>query len=176
MTTTATSSEATSYGAPRQRRPLTSIVAEMIEAIESADGEVTAAVDALDLELEDKVEAYRAVMLQLEHEAGAFQELIDSYRLRVAARENQITGLKFRLDQALKAMGVEKLKTPTATVYYQRNKHVEVENEAAFLESAEDRFVVVKQSVNKQEIKKALEAGETVEGAAMVESKHLRFR
>lgn len=167
------------YGAPsapKQKRPLSAIVAGMLEAIDEAGGEITAAVDALELELEDKAQAYRAVILQLEGEQKMLKELIDAYDARMETRENHITGLKFRLEQAMRAVGVEKIKTPTCTAYFQGSKRVELENEAVFLETAEDRFVVVKSSPNKQELKKALEAGEAVAGASLVETKHLRFR
>lgn len=161
---------------PTSRRTLTEIVSAMLDALDNADGEVTAAVDELDLELTEKAQAYRAVMLQLESEGKAFEELAASYRARAEQRDNQVTGLKMRLDQALRAMKVEKLKTPTTTVYYQRSTRVEIANEETFVESAEDRFVTVKTYAAKDAIKKALESGEQVEGARLLESKHLRFR
>lgn len=163
--------------APRPaRRSLTEIVSEMLGALDDAGGEVTAAVDELGLELEDKVQAYRAVMLQLEAEQDAFEALAEQYAARVEARKQQVIGLKFRLDAALKACGVDKLRTPTCTVYFQKSTRVEIKDEAAFLETTEDRFVVVKTYADKTAIKKALESGEAVEGAELAESKHLRFR
>lgn len=176
MTMTAPANTTEDRFAPRARRSLTEIVAEMLNALDEAGGEVTPAVDAIELELQDKVEAYRAVMVQLGAEQKAFEDLAESYAARAKSRENQIVGLKFRLDAALKACGVDKLRTPTCTVYYQSSKRVDIENEAAFIEGAEDRFVTVKTYADKTALKKALEAGEQVEGATLVESKHLRFR
>jgi hypothetical protein len=158
------------------KRSLNSIVSEMLAVIDDAGGEVTARVDELGLELDDKVQAYRAVMLQLEAEAEAFGSLIHAYTQRCHARANQITALKFRLEQAMQAVGVEKIKTKTCTAYFQESKAVHIADEAAFVASAEDRFVVVKTTPHKNEIKRALEAGEAVEGAEIKTSRSLRFR
>lgn len=166
--------------APQQeapkRRTLHAIVDELLAAIDDAGGEVTAAVDGLGLELEDKVEAYRAVMFQLEQESSAFDGLAHAYKQKSAARDNQITALKFRLEQALDAAGIQKLKTRTCAAYFQNTSSVFVESEQKFLDSAEDRFVVVKQYVNKTAVKEALEAGEAVDGAELRTKRHLRFR
>lgn len=166
----------TSHTEMKQRRPLHSIIAELVTALDEADGEVTAKVDELGLELEDKVQAYRAVILQRESEREALQELAGFYKRKADGIDNQITGLKFRLEESMQRMGVDKLKTPTCTAYFQSSKRVELENEELFLQTAEDRFVVVKTTPNKAELKKALEAGEQHEGAKLVESRSLRFR
>lgn len=161
---------------PIARRTLAEIVTAMLDAIDEAGGEVTAAVDELELELQDKVQAYRAVMLQLQGEQKAFKQLADDYRAKADAREAQVTGLKFRLDAALKAMNVDKMRTPTCTVYYQSTKRVELRDEVGFVEFADDAYVVTKRYANRDAIKEALDKGEAVDGAELVESKHLRFR
>lgn len=161
--------------APKSRR-LTDIVAEMLAMIDDAGGEVTARVDELGLELEDKVSAYGAVMKQLEAEEAAFEDLAHAYKMKAASRSDQVTALKFRLDAAMQAAGVDKLKTPTCTAYYQSSKSVAIDNEERFLDTAPDRFVTVKQYVNKTAVREALEAGEAVQGAELKSSKHLRVR
>lgn len=168
--------EFTPSGAPRVRRRLSDLVSEMLAVIEDAGGEVTARVDELGLELDDKVQAYRAVMLRLESEDDAFEELIEMYTQLRTARKNQITALKFRLEQSMTELGVDKIKTATCTAYFQQSKAVHIADEEKFAASAEDRFVVVKQQPNKTEIKKALEAGEAVEGAELKTNRSLRFR
>jgi phage host-nuclease inhibitor protein Gam len=155
---------------------LRQIVDAMLDAIDAADGEVTPAVDALDLALADKVEAYGAVIAQLQAEDKALTELATEYLARRDARQRQVTSLKFRLEQALRDAGVDKLKTKTCSVWFQETTSVQLENEAMFLESAPDRFVTVKTYVNKTAIREALEAGEQVEGAAIVARRGLRIR
>ena len=169
--------QATTYGgAPKQRRTLAAIVEELLHVIDEADGEVTARVEEIGLELEDKVQAFAAVIDRLKAEQEAFDDLAHAYKTKCAERDNQVTALKFRLEQALTAAGVEKIKTPTCTVSFASTKAVHVENETAFLDSAEDRFVNVKQSVNKTALKEALEAGEQIDGAELKTNRHLRIR
>lgn len=172
--------ELTPSGAPRIRRSLPAIVAEMLDVIEDAGGEVTARVDELGLELDDKVQAYRAVIVRKEAEAEGLEALLRSvraeYEPQIEARKNQVTALKFRLEEAMNAVGVDKIKTATCTAYFQETKAVRVADEEAFAFNAEDRFVVTKHTPNKTAIKKALEAGETVDGAELKTNRSLRFR
>lgn len=161
---------------PVARRTLAEIVQEMLDALDQADGEVTAAVDELGLDLQDKVQAYNAVIRQLKGEAKAFKELADDYSTKAASREQSIVGLKFRMDAALKALKVDKLRTPTCTVYYQSTKRVEFESEEAFCEFADDRFVETKRYPKREAVKEVLEGGGEVDGATLVESKHIRFK
>lgn len=158
------------------KRTLASIVTEMLDALEESGGEVSAALDEMSAELTEKAQAYAAVLRQMQAEQKAFEDLAATYKAKAEAREQTIVGLRFRMDHALKACGLEKLKTPTASWYYQSSKRVEIQDETGFLEFADDRFVETKRYPNKTAIKKALEAGEQVEGAALAESKHLRVR
>lgn len=166
--------------APRQRRKLSEIVEEFEAVLEESGGEVTARVDELGLELEDKVSAYHAVISMREAEVKALKDMAkyiaDSYAEKIQARSNQAEGLKFRLAEELKKVPGQKVKTPTCSAYFSSSKRVHVENEAQFLESCEDRFVKTTHELKKQVLKDALEAGEEHEGAALVTSKHLVLR
>jgi hypothetical protein len=160
---------------PKKRR-LTDIVDELLRAIDDADGEVTARVDALELDLEAKAEAYAAVIARLTAEKAAFKTLVDAYADKMTARDNQIVGLKFRLATAMEQVGVDKLKTPTCSVYFQSSKVVAIEDEGAFVFNAPDAFVVTTHRPNKKAIKEAIESGAAVEGARLVTNRHLQVR
>lgn len=159
-----------------QKRRLTDIVDELLRAIDDADGEVTARVDELELDLEAKAEAYGAVIARLKAEKEAFQTLIDGYEEKVTARDNQITGLIFRLANAMESVGIDKLKTPTCTAYFQKSTAVRIPDEDAFAFNAPDRFVVTTHRPNKKAIRDALDAGEVVEGAQLITTRSLRLR
>jgi len=159
----------------RQRRPLFEIVNALLVQIDDAQGEISAGVDALELELEDKCEAYCAVIRQLEAEAQALEELSHSYRLRSATRLRSAESLRQRLAMGLQAAGIEKLSTPTAKAYFASSTLVELANPQAFIETCEDRFVKRVLGVNRAEIKRALESGESVAGAALATRRHLRI-
>lgn len=158
------------------KRTLSTIVGEMLDALDESGGEVSEQLDMICAELEEKASAYAAVVRQLQAEQEAFEHLVASYKQKAEQRANTITGLKFRMAAALEAVGVDKLKTATCTWYWQSSKRVDIPDEAAFCEGAEDRFIVQKVYPDKGAIKKALEAGEQIEGAQLAESKHLRFR
>lgn len=159
-----------------KKRTLSAIVDEMLDVIDESDGQVTARIDELGLELNDKVEAYGAVIARLKAEKAVFASLIESYEEKVQARENQIVGLIFRLANAMEAVGVDKLKTPTCTAYFQRSTAVRIPDEDAFAFSAPDRFVVTTHRPNKKAIRDALDAGEVVEGAELITTRSLRLR
>lgn len=176
--TTTSHTDAVGYGgAPKKRRPLFEIVAALRENIEENEGVVTDELDALELELADKAEAYHVVMAAYEAEAKANKEAAKHFADRAAARERAAESLKTRLDKAMRDTGVDRIEAATVTVYFQASGHVEIEDEALFLLTAEDRFVKRgADSVKKAEIAKALKCGEAIEGAKLVETKSLRFR
>lgn len=158
----------------RKRRPLVEIVADLLEHIEDADGEVTDAIDYLELELSDKAEAYAAIIRQLTAEAEAFKSLATQYKLREAIRERAVERLKERLAKALEAVGVDKLKTPTCTVYFQSSEAVELDADAC--DRLPPAFLRMRIEPNKTAIKDALKNGDTFECARLTESRSLRLR
>ena len=163
-------------GAPKQRRTLMQIVDELRTLIDLNEGEVTDDVELVEMALAEKVEAYRYIMRELEAEATMLDSLADAYGSRANIRREKIEALKTRLADGLTKAGVDKMQTPTCTAYFQSSKSVVIADEKAFVETAEDRFVKVEQKPRKDELKKALEAGEVVEGAELRTSRHLRFR
>jgi hypothetical protein len=167
--------QAITTDAPR-KRTLREIVTMLTDVIDLNDGEVTDEVELLELELEQKVEAYRYVMMELEAEADALAELAVAYKARAAIREDKVAALKARLQSALEAAGIDKIKTQTCTAYLQASKSVAIVDEDAFVFNAPDAYVVTKHMPNKTAIKKALEAGEAVEGALLKINRSLRFR
>lgn len=169
--------DATYGGAPRARRPLFEIVADLNAAIEAADGEVTAAVDAIEAELHDKAEAYHIVIAARMAQADANKVVAKHFIERAQRAERAGDALIARLGEAMRATKTDRIEAQTVTVYFGKSTRVELEDEALFCETAEDRFVKPgKPSPIKAEIAKALKAKEVVEGAKLVEDKHLVFK
>jgi hypothetical protein len=174
MTTTTTNSAATS-GTPKQR--LFDIVAALIENINENNGEVTDELNALELDLEMKVEAYHIVIREKRARAKARKEAAQHFAQAAAVDDRGADALEERLAAAMLELGRERIETPTCTASFGKSQHVEIEDEGQFLMSAEDRFIRRSMDIiNKAEIARALKAGETVEGAKLVETKHLRLR
>lgn len=155
-------------------RRLFDIIQDLLAAIEQSDGEITDAVDSIEVELEAKCEAYRAIMLRLESEEAANADLAKHYSARAATRKRQSEALKNRLLDAMLATNTPKIATPTCTAYTQQSTSVEVDVD--FCEHAADRFVRVTTAPDKKAIAEALKEGAHVEGAKLVHSTSLRFR
>lgn len=159
-----------------RRRTLFEITQQLIAAIEESGGEITDAVDALGLDMRDKVEAYRAVILQYEAECRANKEAAEWYAKRGQAKCKAAARLEERLRDAMLTLGERSVQTATCTAHLRSSKSVWVQDEAAFCLDAADRFVMTTAKPNKREIKLALEAGEPVDGAAIVENFSVQFR
>lgn len=174
-----TSEPQRSYGGtPKQRRPLAEIVQQLLDRIELAGGEVDDGVDALGLELSDKTEAYIAVIRLELADADKNASMAAFFRERAYAATCRAERLQERLDAGLRAAGVDKVKAPTCSVWFQESKSVEIKDEKAFVElhGPTSAFVRVNYSASKSEAREAIEAGHEVAGAKLVTTKHLRWK
>lgn len=159
----------------RARRPLFEIVNALLVQIAEADGEVTDKCDALELELNDKVEAYCVVIRQMEAEAQALEDLAHEYKVKSATRLKSAESLRARLGMALTAAGCERVNTATARAYFATSQLIEVADPERFAATAEDRFVRHALTINRSELKRALDAGESIPGATVSTKRHLRI-
>lgn len=158
-----------------KRRPLFDIVNDLINTIVAADGEVTDAIDALELELNDKAEAYVAVIRQLDAEACALDELAHEYSLRGAKRSKAADDLKQRLAAALTRAGVERITGATAKAYFATSTRLELDDREAFVAMAAERFLKHETAVDMVAVKRALQDGEAVPGARLTQRRYLRI-
>lgn len=159
------------------RRSLRSIVDEMLDLIDASDGEVTDAIEELELSVEGKVEAYAAVIKQWAAEGQALEDLAHSYKQKAARRDEQIARLKARLAAQLERIGVDKLKTKTVTAFFKESESVEIYSDADFtVFHRSSVYVVTKHSPDKRVIKEALDRGQAVEGASIKTTRSLQLR
>lgn len=166
---------------PARLRPLLEIAAEIRRALLEDQGEITKRLDALDLELETKVEAYAIVMRELEAMRVAHVNLSKFYATQAAYRESDIDRLTARLDASMRLVGVDDIRTRTAHAFYRTDKAIEV-NTKKFLERYRDdlerqnllRFS--EPEPNKSAIKQAMKAGEVVEFVTEVTRRSLQFK
>src|SRR5262245_4427712 len=161
---------------PPKRRPLFEIVNDLLNHIAASGGEVTDAIDALDLELQDKAEAYVAVIRQLQSEVTALDDLVHQYRVKMERKGNAAAAMRERLAAALERAGCDKIETPTCKAYFAVTTHVQLDHPDAFAALADPRFVRnADPSANLAAVKAAIQAGETVPGAQLVTARHLRI-
>lgn len=117
--------------------------------------------DLLDFLADKRLEARGAIDI--------FSEKIKQLQERKKTLENKEKRLLDTIDFVLEG---EKFKSDEHTFYYQKTVSVEVLNES----DIDARFIEFKPSINKAELKKALQAGEHVNGAELKENIGVRIR
>lgn len=160
--------------AQAQKQTLYEIAERIIAVLEESGGEVTDALDSLEYALEEKVAAYRIVILRLEAEAAMNKQLADEFAARRAAKERRAAALEERLLATMKALGRTNIKTAICTAYITKPKKVEVT--ADFCKTADERFVKETKEPKLKVIRAAIEAKEHVPNAELKESETLCFR
>lgn len=156
-----------------KRRPLFDIVNDLLGQIAAADGCVTDAIDALELELNDKCEAYIATIRQLNAEADALHTLVADYKAKAAKRGAAAVALQDRLRMALERAGVDRISTATARAYFANTSVVKIEDN--WLDVADERFIRRTVEPDLLKIKRALQDGLDIAGARLETVRYLRI-
>jgi len=131
------------------------------------------ALDSLGTQVEAKMEGIARLVRNWESEADAVDAEVRRLRDRSASLKKEARRLRDYALGCLRAANQRKVKLPIVTVWVGTSKSVQVTVEPEALPRAYQRITV---SVNKTALKKALEAGETIEGAGIVESEYLAMR
>jgi len=142
-------------------------------ATEEEDVEtLTKLYDELQMELEEKAENVRVVLMQLKADEDLLNEEIKRLQKRKQAIAKNRENLKSLLAWTLQSAGVPKLKTPKATFYFSTTKSVSLND----IEKIPEQYLKIEKKPLKTEIKKALLRGEHIEGATIEESQTLNIR
>lgn len=155
---------------------------EMYQNIWELIGDEEADLDALEIALgqvedtlEIKAESIAVLVKSIDGEATALKEEESRLAKRRKALENKQTNIKLYLENQLKVMGIDKVKTKLFTVALQNNPpSVEVLNEDLIPEQYKKSVTTI--SLIKKDILDALKEGLFVEGAIMKQGKSLRIR
>ena len=122
---------------------------EEIEAIQNT-------LEMLNLSIEEKIENTAKYMINVEADIQGIKAEID--RLN---KESTIETLKNNIEYSMKQKGIEKLEVGTFKAGYRKSESVEIIN----LDVIPADYTKVEIKADKTAIKKALKAGEVVEGA-----------
>lgn len=139
---------------------------QLLDCIDLETGEIIDAekLNALMMERDEKIEKVALWIKELKAEAEALKAEKQSFAERQKAAENKIESLKKWLADALNG---EKFKTTKVAVSFRKTKSVDVPDVFAL----DENFVkYAEPTADKAAIKKAIEAGETVKGAQLVEN------
>lgn len=116
-------------------------------------------------EFEAKAEAYAAVIVQKRSQADFLKAEAKKLLSRAAAEENAADRLQDRIEWAMNAQGLEKVELPHFKLRFHNSKSVKITD----LKLLPDAYVKTKTETapDKQAIKKAIEAGESIPGAEL---------
>lgn len=138
----------------------------ILSCIDTETGEILDAdkLNALQIEREEKLENVALWIKDLKAEVEALKAEKQAFADRQKAAENKAESLKKWLTEALAG---EKFKTTRVAVSFRKTKSVQVED----IWKLDDSFVkYAEPTPDKVAIKKAIEAGQEVKGATLVES------
>lgn len=128
--------------------------------------------ESLEFDTEQKLEGYAQLIRQLEAEAEAHKMEADWHTARRKARENAVARLKERIGSHLAATGQEKARAGLFSFGWHKSSAVEVTDEEQLTSAL---FRVIREP-DKTAIKKAIQSGEEVQGAQIVERRSVVLR
>ena len=127
---------------------------EEIEAIQNT-------LEMIDLSIEEKIENTAKYMVNVESDIQGLKTEIDRLTKIKKAKENAVERLKNNVEYAMKQKGIEKLEVGIFKAYYKKSESVEITN----LDVIPADYTRVEIKADKVAIKKAIKAGEVVDGA-----------
>lgn len=139
---------------------------ELLSCIDAETGEVIDAekLNSLQMERETKIESVALWIKDLKAEAEALKAEKQAFADRQKAAENKAESLKNWLSEALNG---EKFKTTKVAVSFRKTKSVLVDS----VYDLDAKYVKYKDpDPDKKAIREAIEAGQTVKGAQLVEN------
>jgi len=125
-------------------------------------------------EIQEKAINYGFVLKTFEGDVSLISEEIKRLTAIKKAKENAIDRMKDAVLSAMQIYSIEKVSSPTLNISIRRTESIEV----PLLELLDDRFVTEKivKSADKIGIKKALKAGEMIEGAFIQANYNLQIK
>ena len=142
-------------------------VIELGESGELPDEAISGTLEALSMEFDDKLDAVLAYRQGLIHEASAFDVEIDRLTQRKKALSSRAETLKDYAVNMMFAVNKQSHKGLFSVSIGKPSKVVVIED-ASLLPA---QYSITRIEPNKTEIKKAIQTGETIPGAAIIDGK-----
>jgi hypothetical protein len=132
--------------------------------------------DAMELTIKDKSNNVSAFILNQKSKVKEIKEAMQAMQKRMKSEQKKIEWLeKYLLDNMIKS-GIQELECPQWKVKVGKNPpSVELHEDA--VELLDEKYITEKttRTPNKKEIKKAIQQGEKISGAALVSKPNLRW-
>lgn len=144
--------------------------------IEASEGELTdeiiAKIEFNEVMFQEKAIDYGFVIKQFEDTSDVIAKEIKRLQELKKKADNNAERLRSRITEAMNQFGVSEVKSDVLKLSFRKSKAVEIFDEALI----EAKYIDFKPVPNKTEIKKALESGEDVQGARIVENQNLQIK
>ena len=150
-------------------RSLYDIDNDILNCVDDETGEIidSAALDALNMERDAKIEGVACLIKDLKAEAEALKAEKQALADRQKKAENKAESLKEWLAFALNG---QKFSSPKAAVSFRKSKSVEITDINALAMENDDLIIYQEPKPDKTAIKNAINSGRTVHGAELVEN------
>lgn len=132
------------------------------------------AVEALDAQFEDKAESVACYIKNLTAFAADLKAEEENLADRRKAVERRVDGVKKYLSSCLVAVGKDKVETAKARISFRKSVQVQIEDEKAL--PADFVTTTVTKSPDKTAIKKAIQGGQDVTGASLIEKRNIQIK
>lgn len=157
------------------------LVQKLIEAEGVADDELEALLESVGDDIKEKIDACVYTMRIADAEIDFYKK--EAARLTARKKEHEITvaRMKLKIEELVLAeeerTGESKVKTKRVTAWMADRKSLEIEDlEELVRANRYESWIQWKPTIDRVELKKLVESGETVEGASMRLSRTLSIR
>lgn len=156
---------------------LTQAYQNILELIDDEqDSDLAIALQAVEGEIEAKAVNIANLIKYLEAEANMIEAEERRLAQRRKSRENAVTQIKSYLQNNLEAVGMDKIITPTRTIYIQKNPpSVEILD----IEKVPQKFLTyipAKYEARKKDIMSAWKEGEEIPGVSVTQGRSVRIK
>lgn len=132
------------------------------------------AVESLNAQFEEKAESVACYIKNLAAFADDLKAEEGTLSARRKSAERRIDSMKKYLTSCLESVGKDKVETVRARISFRKSVQVQIEDEAAL--PADYVTTTVTKSPDKTAIKKAIQGGQDVTGASLVEKRNIQIK
>lgn len=157
------------------------ISADFLKALDGLEvneetGEITNfdAVEALNAQFEDKAESVACYIKNLTAFVADLKTEEDALAARRKTAERRVDSVKKYLTSCMESVGKDKVETAKARISFRKSVQVQIDDEKALPADYTTTTVTVKP--DKTAIKKAIQAGQDVTGASLVENRNIQIK
>lgn len=157
------------------------IGADLLAALDSLEvdeetGEILdfSTVEALGVQFEEKAEGVACYIKNLTTFAGNLKAEEDALAARRKTAEKRIENVKKYLTSCLDIVGRDKVETAKARISFRKSVQVQIDDEAALPVDFVTQTVTTKP--DKTAIKKAIQGGQEVAGASLIENRNIQIK